>query len=365
MNLKRLWDTENKKAVWAMPAVETQAEIGRFLPLQVWTNDDWSKLYVYSNSQYREIFSAGTTVETYWPVWKELEDETVGYYLTNEPTNLYSWDWWDEAALQNFVLPYWWNTLAIFGDAYWEAKASNYVELSIEEEPETGGKSLSVGTYWLFDNEFFVGTYDEEDQNGWQYIFWALDPEDVYYLIGEGSMATNWEWKSGIWSAFQSYYATPNKANADAVITAIEATRDDVSGKLDPITWTIPPLPTLHNVINRTSETSANVLTDGEGNYIRITIETDVEEWTQFAEVNPVWVFADEKYVQGWFNAWSEIFVSGMDVEQVKSMIGNATEFPEDIFAAMNAFYNNPTLENIQSLASLLQQWNPGGEEPE
>ena len=96
--LKRLWDTENKKAVWAMPAVETQAEIGRIVPMQVWTDDDWSKLYVYSNSQYREIFSAGTTVETYWPVWKELEDETVGYYLTNEPTDLYSWDEGGEVA---------------------------------------------------------------------------------------------------------------------------------------------------------------------------------------------------------------------------------------------------------------------------
>ena len=38
--LKRLWDTENKKAVWAMPAVETQAEIGRIVPMQVWTDDD-------------------------------------------------------------------------------------------------------------------------------------------------------------------------------------------------------------------------------------------------------------------------------------------------------------------------------------
>ena len=81
-----------------MPTVETQAEIGRWLPMQVWTNDDWSKLYVYANWQYQEISPSGITVETYWPVWKSLEDEEVGYYLTNEPTNLYSWDEWDEVA---------------------------------------------------------------------------------------------------------------------------------------------------------------------------------------------------------------------------------------------------------------------------
>lgn len=81
-----------------MPTVETQAEIGRFLPMQVWTNDDWSKLYVYANSVYQEISPSGITVETYWPVWKSLEDETVGYYLTNEPTNLYNWDEGDEVA---------------------------------------------------------------------------------------------------------------------------------------------------------------------------------------------------------------------------------------------------------------------------
>lgn len=83
-----------------MPTVETQAETGRVLPMQVWTNDDWSKLYVYANSQYQEITPSGLTVETYWPVWKSLEDETVGYYLTNEPTNLYNWDEGDEVAFR-------------------------------------------------------------------------------------------------------------------------------------------------------------------------------------------------------------------------------------------------------------------------
>lgn len=89
-NLKRLWDTENKKIVWAIPTSEP------YKKLQVWTNDDWSKLYVYDNSKWNELNPQSVDVETYWPVWKSLTDEEVGYYLTNEPTNLYNWDSGDE-----------------------------------------------------------------------------------------------------------------------------------------------------------------------------------------------------------------------------------------------------------------------------
>ena len=89
MNLKRLWDTENKKIVRAVNK-DTNKEY------QVWTNDDGSKLYIY-DIEWKEL-SASLDVCEYWPVWKELEDETVGYYLTNKPTDLYSWDEWDEVA---------------------------------------------------------------------------------------------------------------------------------------------------------------------------------------------------------------------------------------------------------------------------
>lgn len=93
MDLKRLWDTENKKIVWAIPTWDPHTK------LQVWTNDDGSKLYVYDSSKWVELANPQThDVETYWPVWKALEDETVGYYLTNVPTDLYNWDSGDEVA---------------------------------------------------------------------------------------------------------------------------------------------------------------------------------------------------------------------------------------------------------------------------
>ena len=92
MNLKRLWDTENKKIVWAIPTWDPHKR------LQVWTNDDWSKLYVYDHAQYLELDLTSVTTSEYWPVWKALDDEMVGYYLTNVPTELYNWDEWDEVS---------------------------------------------------------------------------------------------------------------------------------------------------------------------------------------------------------------------------------------------------------------------------
>ena len=92
MNLKRLWDTENKKIVWAISTSDPSKKF------QVWTNDDWSKFYIYDSSKRVELSPDSVSIETYGPVWKELEDETVGYYLTNEPTNLFNWDEWDEVT---------------------------------------------------------------------------------------------------------------------------------------------------------------------------------------------------------------------------------------------------------------------------
>ena len=91
-NLKRLRDTENKKIVRAIPEDDPHKK------LQVWTNDDWSKLYVYRNSQYLELDTSNSTVAEYGHYWKQLDDEMVWYYLTPEPTNLYNWDEGDEVS---------------------------------------------------------------------------------------------------------------------------------------------------------------------------------------------------------------------------------------------------------------------------
>lgn len=92
MNLKRLWDTENKKIVWAVDKSDPKKVY------QVWTNDDGSKLYIYKKNWWVELDQTKEDAKEYWPVWKALDDEMVGYYLTNEPTDLYNWDSGDEVA---------------------------------------------------------------------------------------------------------------------------------------------------------------------------------------------------------------------------------------------------------------------------
>ena len=92
MSLKRLWDTENKKIVWAVDKSDPKKAY------QVWTNDDGSKLYIYKKNGWVELDQTEEDVKEYWPVWKELEDETVGYYLTNEPTDLFNRDEGEDVA---------------------------------------------------------------------------------------------------------------------------------------------------------------------------------------------------------------------------------------------------------------------------
>ena len=91
MNLKRLWDTENKKVVRAVNKSDHKKVY------QVRTKDDGSKLYIYKDKR-EELDQTTEDVKEYWPVWKTLTDETVGYYLTSEPTELFNWDEWDEAT---------------------------------------------------------------------------------------------------------------------------------------------------------------------------------------------------------------------------------------------------------------------------
>jgi len=114
--------------VWAIPTWDPHKK------LQVWTNDDWSKLYVYDIAWWREIAQSTVDAEEYWPVWKELEDEMVGYYLTNVPTDLYNWDSGDEVAYRfmnwTTVLQSWkvdeWETPEYTGDTPTKAATAQY-----------------------------------------------------------------------------------------------------------------------------------------------------------------------------------------------------------------------------------------------
>ncbi len=91
MQLKRLWDTEGKKIVFA--------EWPSGHECQVWTDETWDHLYIYDMAQW-------LTYDGETPAWKEyvrsnwveLEDQTVWFYDTNVPTELFNWDEWDEVS---------------------------------------------------------------------------------------------------------------------------------------------------------------------------------------------------------------------------------------------------------------------------
>ena len=91
--LKRLWDTENKKMVFV--------KWPSWHDCQVWTDADGSHLYIYDCSQwlaYNPAAQWAADAKEYWPTWKALDDETVGFYDTNVPTDLYNRNEGDEVA---------------------------------------------------------------------------------------------------------------------------------------------------------------------------------------------------------------------------------------------------------------------------
>ena len=89
MNLKRLWDTTEKKIArvpWA-----------NWKPCQVWYGLETEKYFKQDISGLVEITDEEMNV--YWPNWKLVEsDDVLGYYDTNEPTDLWNPEDWDEAT---------------------------------------------------------------------------------------------------------------------------------------------------------------------------------------------------------------------------------------------------------------------------
>lgn len=222
-----------------MPTVEVQAIIGRWNPMQVWTNDDWSKLYVYSSAGYEEINPSGITVEEYGPVWKSLEDETVGYYLTNEPTDLYNWDEGDEVSYRfmnwTTVLDSGkideWETPEYTGDTPTKAATAQYTYTFSEWKPTVGpiykktdfkaqfSKTVNEYDLTIAVNDNTMGSVDVAFVE-WQPYGTAISAEANVLTIGE------WESKTVVTATaetgyvFSSWGTLPSSVSADATITA-------------------------------------------------------------------------------------------------------------------------------------------------
>lgn len=92
MQLKRLWDTEGKKIVFA------EWPSGHMC--QVWTDETWDHLYIYDMAQWLVYNGTNPWEEFVRSNWEELTDQVVWFYDTNVPTELYSRDHGDKAYYQ-------------------------------------------------------------------------------------------------------------------------------------------------------------------------------------------------------------------------------------------------------------------------
>ncbi len=233
MNLKRLWDTDNKKIVWAVDKTDNKKAY------QVWTNDDGSKLYIYKKNGWVELDQTKEDVKEYWPVWKELEDETVGYYLTNEPTNLFSWDEWDEVSYRfmngTTVLDSWkineWATPEYTGDTPTKAATAQYTYTFSGWNPTVWPIYKKTDFKAQFDstvNEYDITIVSNDTDKGTVDVA-AIDNAPYWTKISAAeNVLTVWEWESATevtataweWYVFSSWGTLPSSVTGDLTITA-------------------------------------------------------------------------------------------------------------------------------------------------
>ena len=233
MNLKRLWDKKKKKIVWAVDKTDHKKAY------QVWTNDDGSKLYIYKKNGWVELDQTKEDVKEYWPVWKELEDETVGYYLTNEPTNLFSWDEGDEVSYRfmngTTVLDSWkvkeGSTPEYTGDTPTKEATAQYTYTFSGWKPTVWPIYKKTDFKAQFDstvNEYDITIVSDDTDKGTVDVASIDNAPYGTKISAAENVLTVWEWESATevtataleWYVFSSWWTLPSSVTEDLTITA-------------------------------------------------------------------------------------------------------------------------------------------------
>lgn len=360
MNLKRLWDTENKKIAWAIPTWDPHTK------LQVWTNDDGSKLYVYDSSKWVELANPQThDVETYWPVWKSLEDETVGYYLTNVPTDLYNWDSGDEVAYRfmnwTTVLQSWkvdeWETPEYTGDTPTKSATAQYTYTFSWWKPTVWPIYKKTDFKAQFDSE--VNEYDiniAPNDRGYGTVSETIVADIPYgtKLSTDDNVLTIWEGTSAV-----EVTATANDGYVFSSWGDVPATvTDDTS--ITAIFWFWP----LENLKLVTGEWEAILFCgdDTASNYVDIIASYDSEAGDWSLGASPIGLFDDNFFVVDGDNVWVTALES-LDPTIASEFIGEYVEWgeavamPTEIFTAAQTLYATPSTANASALTQAITDY--------
>jgi len=233
MSLKRLWDTTEKKMVFA--------KWPTWHDCQVWTDEEGSKLYIYDMAQWLEYTpTVSNDGRVYWPQWKPVDwDDEVGFYETNVPTDLYTWESGDEVS---YVFKDWdgtvlkegkvkeWTKPTAPADPTREATAQ-YTYTFAWWNPEVAKitkKTTYTATYTATVNQYTVSISSNDTD------YWTVDVSTATVDYGtpisaSGNVLTIWTWESAtVVTAtaetgyeFSSWWELPATVTEALSITAI------------------------------------------------------------------------------------------------------------------------------------------------
>ena len=207
----------------------------------------------------------------------------------------------------------------------------NYIEINVEIDYDVWDGEVVVQPYWIFEDEKYVIQGD----NAWLRLFESMERWAAARMIPNYT-----EFPSDVFAALQAFYENPTEANYQVAEEALG-------------NWY--PLPPLENVIHHPSEDSVLLFnTIGEWDFIQMYIHYDEQTDEPEVVVVPNWIFSEGRYVIDWGDVWESMF-EGLDVEQVSAIIAKPRWFPEDIFLALKAVYENPSAETVETASDKLE----------